>query len=111
MNRQELGRRSKSRGKQEERNVLKRLSQFFGEQFLRNPDSGFKIADVESPTRVVEVKSRQTKSYALLLTAWEQAEAAHIQTGKEPWIVLSFLDKGKRVRWLVTKLKDDNGTS
>ena len=106
VNRSALGRNSKARGKQEERNVLALLKAHFGEVFHRNPDSGFKIADVESDTKVVEVKSRLTKSYALLLTAWAQAEAAAKQTGKEPWLVFSFKDNGKRTRWIITKLKD-----
>lgn len=101
-----LGRNSKVRGKQEERNVLALLKEHFGEDFKRNPDNGTKVADVESDTKVVEVKSRLTKSYALLLTAWAQAEAAAQQTGKEPYLVFSFKDGGKRTRWVITKLKE-----
>ena len=106
INRSTLGRNSKARGKQEERNVLKLLEHFFAEEFRRNPDNGTKVADVESVSKVVEVKSRLTKSYALLLTAWAQAEAASQQTGKEPYLVFSFKDNGKRTRWLITKLED-----
>ena len=106
INRAALGRNSKARGKQEERNVLALLKEHFGEDFKRNPDNGTKVADVESDTKVVEVKSRLTKSYALLLTAWAQAEAASQQTGKEPWLVFSFKDDGKRTRWVITKLTE-----
>jgi hypothetical protein len=86
--------------------VLSVLQDFFGEQFHRNPDNGTKVADVESATVVVEVKSRQTSSWRLLRDAWNQAEVAAEETGKEPYIVVSNVDNRRRVRWLITKLPE-----
>jgi hypothetical protein len=99
-----IGKNNKSRGKQIERNVLKPLAEFFSEVFWRNPDNGDQVADVESEHYVVEVKSKITGSPAQLIKGWSQAQAAEKQTGKKPYVVLSFVDKGKRVQWLVEKL-------
>ena len=100
------GRLSKSRGKSEERRVAKLLTEELNETFTRNPDNGTKVADIESETYVVEVKSRLTESFALLRQAWGQAEAAEAETGKHPLIVLTFKEDGRRVNWLVQRLGD-----
>lgn len=105
VDRQKIGRNNKNRGKQEERNVLEPLATHFVEEFHRNPDNGDQVADVESENYVVEVKSKTTGSPAQLIKGWGQVLEAERQTGKEPFVVLSFVDKGKRVRWIVQKLE------
>lgn len=103
------GRNAKARGKNEERNSASALNAepgFEGEDFRRNPDNGTKVADLESENYVVEVKSQQKPTYALIKRAWSQALAAHRGTGKHPLIVLTFVDEGRRVRWLVQRLGD-----
>ena len=99
-----LGSNNKKRGKQEERNVLIPLMEHFFQPFHRNPDNGNQIADVESKDFVVEVKSKTTGTPAHLIKGWSQVSEAQKQTGKEPYVVLSYVDKGKRVRWIVRKL-------
>ena len=106
VDRRKLGRNSKARGKQEERNVLKLLQEHFGEEFKRNPDNGTKVADVESENIVVEVKSRQTAPWRLLQDAWAQAEKAAEDTGKEPYVIVSNIQNRRRVRWIITKLPE-----
>lgn len=103
---QRRGRNNKARGKSYERVVARLLAQLWQEPVWRNPDTGGKVADCESAVDVVEVKSVTGPSYALLLKAWGQAEAAAAETGKTPHVVLSFVDNGRRVFWHVQKLEE-----
>lgn len=105
---QARGRNNKSRGKSYERVVARLLALLWGEPVRRNPDTGGKVADCESAHDVIEVKSVQGPTYALLLRAWGQAEAAAEKTGKTPHVVLSFVDNGRRVFWHVQKLTERN---
>lgn len=98
-----IGKNNKRRGKQEERNVAKVVGGW------RNPDNGTKIADVETDEYCIEVKSKTTGSPAQLIKGWQQALAAAAETGKKPVVVLSYVDKGKRVRWLVKPLQGQYG--
>lgn len=93
------GRNSKSRGKAVERMVAK----LFGG--VRMPDTGAHWADVQTPTAVIEVKSRQVPTPPLIREAWAQACVAALATGKVPIVVLSYVDGGKRTFWQVTKLE------
>lgn len=104
------GRNNKNRGKAIERTVAQLLDNFdFSvlslDRFHRNPDNGVKVADLESDRHVVEVKSRLTPTFALVRQAWEQADAARKETGKDPLLVLSFKDDGQRTYWLVKKIE------
>lgn len=93
------GRNSKARGKAVER-VVARL---YGG--TRMPDTGAHWADVQTTTACIEVKSRQTATPALIREAWDQACVAARATGKEPIVVLSFIDAGRRVYWEVRKIE------
>lgn len=93
------GRNAKSRGKAVERMVAK----FFGG--VRMPDTGAHWADVQTPTAVIEVKSRQAPTPPLIREAWAQACVAALATGKVPIVVLSYVDGGRRTFWQVTKLE------
>lgn len=102
-----IGKNSKARGKAEERIAAKILSAFnvMFTGMKRNPDNGTKLADLENKVAVVEVKSRQKPTPPLITGAWAQVMAAHEETGKTPYVVLSYKEaNGKRVRWLVQKL-------
>lgn len=98
------GRNNKMRGKSIERRVAKLLTRLRAMPFNRNPDNGTKVADIESHAEVVEVKSMQRATPPILRRAWLQAEAAREETGKEPRVVLSYVDDNRRTFWLVTKL-------
>lgn len=93
------GRNAKARGKAVER-VVARL---YGG--TRMPDNGAHWADVQTETAVLEVKSRQTATPALIREAWDQACTAARATGKVPIVVLSFVDGGRRTYWQVTKVE------
>ena len=108
VDRHRLGKNSKARGAQEERNVCPILAAHLGEEFHRVGNRGESSADVESDTFVVEVKSRLTSTWTLLQEAWAQAEKAAEQTGKEPRVLVSFKDNGRRTRWLITKLEGES---
>lgn len=107
VDRRKLGRNSKVRGAQEERNVLPLLKAHLGEDFHRVGNRGASSADCESDHYVVEVKSRQTATWRLLLDAWAQVGEAVEETGKEPLVVVSFIDDRKRTRWIITKLEQE----
>ena len=92
------GRNSKRRGKSIERVV----AAMYGGR--RMPDTGEHWADVQTDTAVIEVKSRQSPTPALIREAWGQAATASEATGKVPLVVLSYLDGGKRVYWEVRKI-------
>jgi Holliday junction resolvase len=106
VDRRKIGKASKVRGAQEERNVLPLLKTHLGEDFIRVGNRGASSADCESETFVVEVKSRQSATWRLLLDAWAQAEQAAQETGKEPRVLVSFVDNRRRTRWLITKLEE-----
>ena len=93
------GRNSKARGKSIERIV----AALYGGK--RMPDTGEHWADVQTESLVIEVKSRQTPTFALIREAWDQAQTAADATGKAPLVVLSFLDGGKRVFWEVRRIE------
>lgn len=109
-----IGRNNKARGKAVEREVARLVDG------KRNPDNGAQQGDVYSPLgclfcldgtyewhkgSVVEVKSRQTASPSLMKRAWSQALAAAEETGREPWMVLSYVDGGRRTYWIVKEMK------
>ena len=106
VDRRKIGKASKVRGAQEERNVLPLLKAHFGEDFIRTGNRGTSSADCTSATYCVEVKSRQMPTFRLLLDAWAQAEQAALETGKEPLVVISTVDNRRRTRWLITKLEE-----
>jgi hypothetical protein len=98
-----LGRNSKARGKKEERVVASIVKGW------RNPDNGTKVADVENEVECFEVKSRITATPKLITGAWDQAMDAAVQTGKAPWVVLSYLESDRRRRrWLVREIFEDS---
>ena len=97
--RQKRGRNSKQRSKAIERDVAR----LYGGQ--RIGDTGGHFADVQNLTHVIEVKSRQMATPALIREAWDQAETAAKATGKDPLVVLSYLDHGRRVYWEVRKVE------
>lgn len=99
------GRNSKARGKAVERAVAK----LYGGQ--RMPDTGAHWADVQTITACIEVKSSQKTTPALIRGAWDQAETAARATGKEPLVVLSYVDGGRRTYWEVRKLRTEEGAS
>lgn len=86
----------------------------------RSPKLGKAVADVTTGEEglciaerridlrnvVIECKSRKQPTPALVKQAWGQALAAHLETGKPPFVVLSFVDGGKRTRWLLTQLSE-----
>ncbi len=92
------GRNNKARGKAIERTV----AALVGGQ--RVPDSGGMAADVETEKVVYEVKSRQSPPWALWQRAWGQARHAAEKTGKEPRLVLSFIEKQKRTYYEIRRL-------
>ena len=104
---QRRGRNNKSRGKLYERKVAQILSCLWGKAVWRNPDSGTKAADCESDDSVIEVKSCQTPTYALLRKEWGQTMDAMRKTGKKPYVVLTFVDDRKRTYWLVQRLGEE----
>jgi len=71
------------------------------------PDTGEHWADVQTPELVIECKSRQSATPALIREAWDQAETAARATGKAPLVVLSFVDGGRRVFWEVRRVAVD----
>jgi hypothetical protein len=97
---QKRGRRNKMFGKAQERAVLPVLSRFFGQPFHRNPDSGVKVADVESADYVVEVKAKSTNMPAFLVEAFGQMEAAMAATGKQGRVCVTWL-VGRKRRYFV----------
>jgi hypothetical protein len=97
--RQKRGRNSKARGKSVERQVAKML----GGQ--RIPD-GVGHGDIQTIGAVYEVKSHMRTSPKELLHAFEQVEEAARITGKDVGgVVNTYVDNGKRVFYLVTKLE------
>lgn len=95
------GRLAKQRGKSVERVVAKLYNG------KRMPDTGAHWADVQTDTAVIEVKSRVTPTFALIREAWDQAQTAATATGKDPLVVLSFVDEGRRVYWEVRRIATD----
>ena len=78
------GRNNKARGKSVEREVARLVGG------KRVPDIGGEFADVQTETAVYEVKSRQSRTPALIAKAWHQATVAAEATGKDPYVVLAY---------------------
>lgn len=97
--RQRIGRNNRVRGAAVERWVARLVGGW------RNIDRGGKWGDVQTVDRVVEVKSRQTPTPTLISGAWAQAVDAAEHTGKEPSVVICYIDGGKRSAWEVRRLK------
>lgn len=74
-------------------------------------DTGAHWADVQTVTACIEVKSRQAPTPALIRGAWDQAETAARATGKQPLVVLSYVDGGRRTYWEVRKLRTEEEAS
>jgi len=98
IDRSRLGRNNRARGASVERWVAKLVGGW------RNIDRGGAWGDVQTVSRVVEVKSRQTSTPNLIAGAWEQATEAAAKTGKEPSVILCYIDGGKRTAWEVRRL-------
>ena len=95
---QRRGRNNKHRGATIEREVAR----ITGGKRIGN--RGTSSADVETDTQAIEVKSTISPTPAWWLRAWEQAEQAAKETGKEPVIIRSNVDKGRRVYWEIRRL-------
>ena len=100
IDRSRLGRNNKNRGKTVERFVART---FFGTE--RQPTTGRGGADIETATHVVEVKSRQQPTPALMREAWQQVTGYAILTGKQPVVVLAYKDDGRWSYWRLEKLE------
>lgn len=92
------GRNSKARSKSVEREV----AHLVGGQ--RIPD-GVGHGDVQNTGCVFECKSHQRPSPKRRLEAWAQAEHAAEVTGKDPALVETYIDGGKRTFWLIVKME------
>lgn len=99
--RSRIGRASKSRAKDVEREVARLVGG------KRNVEIGGVQFDVQTVSAGYEVKSRRQKTPLLIKEAWEQAVASAEKTGLEPNVVLAFTPGtgGKREFWLVRKLE------
>ncbi len=93
------GRGNRARGAEVEREV----AELYGG--WRNIDRGGKWGDVQTEVLVIEVKSRQAATPQLIRTAWAQAIEAAANTGKDPLVVLTYIDGGKRSVWEVKKVE------
>jgi hypothetical protein len=95
------GRNNKAFGKAQERRIAGLVDSWW-----RNPDSGTKVADVESPTHAFEVKATRDHAPVWLQDATVQREAAEAETGKPGRIIFSHIDKrtGLRVDWIMEPL-------
>jgi len=91
------GRNSKARGKSVERLVAKLV------EGKRIPD-GTGYGDVQNVGNIYEVKSWQRPTPQWLLKAWGQATDSAAATSKEPYVVLSTVDGGKRRFWKISEL-------
>ncbi len=93
------GRNNRERGKAVEREVAALYGGW------RNIDRGGKWGDVQTETQVIEVKGRQTSTPKLIAGAWDQATEAAENTGKDPLVVLTYIDGGKRSVWEVKRVQ------
>lgn len=93
------------------------------ELVYRHKDNGSPVSDLETfsledeawlegaafttlepfESAVIEVKSRQAPPPQWFLKAVEQAEEAAAKTGKRPYIVVSYLEDGRRVAYVTRK--------
>ena len=97
--RKKIGRNNRTRGASVEREVAKVIGGW------RNIDRGGAWGDVQTTTRVVEVKSRQQATPKLIAGAWEQVTEAAEKTGKDPSVMLCYVDGGKRSMWEVRRIQ------
>lgn len=104
VDRRRIGKNNKSRGASEERAVSAILTDYFEEPFNRVGNRGRSSADVESDTKVVEVKSRTQPTPKLIREAWEQVEVAVKETDKEGYLVVRYKDGNRRTTWLMKRI-------
>lgn len=116
---QRRGRNNKNRGKALERRVAKLLAALHQvntaervtDQGRSYPDIHFEgfcpLCGGEDREYVVEVKSRQQGTPTYLIEAWEQATRGAGLTDREPFVILTYVDDGRRVFWLVKQMAEE----
>ena len=104
VDRKKIGTNNKKRGAQEERTVARILTEQTGQVFSRVGNRGTTSADLISEEYCVEVKSRTQVTPVLIREAYQQLELAMEETGLDGFLILRFLDKGRRTTWMVKRI-------
>lgn len=104
IDRSKIGKRSKQRGAEEERTVARILTEQTGQVFTRVGNRGTTSADLISDEYCVEVKSRTQATPLLIREAQKQLDIAMKETEKDGFLILRYLDNGRRTTWMVKKI-------